>query len=87
MTGALEAAGRMTHEEAADREGEAWTGPSVIVEDDVRIGANAVILAGVRLGAGCIVAAGAVVSTDVPPGALVAGNPARLLRQGAGAGA
>ncbi len=82
MTGALEASGRMTHEEAADREGDAWAGPSVIVEDEVRIGANAVLLAGVQLGTGCVVAAGAVVSTDVPPGALAAGNPARLLRQG-----
>ena len=51
------------------------------MEDDVRIGANAVILAGVRLGKGCVVAAGAVVSNDVPPGALVAGNPGRLLKR------
>jgi acetyltransferase-like isoleucine patch superfamily enzyme len=80
MTGALEAAGRLTHGEAADREGRYWHGPSVIVENDVRIGANAVILAGVRLGRGCVVAAGAVVSMDVPPGALAAGNPARLLK-------
>jgi acetyltransferase-like isoleucine patch superfamily enzyme len=80
MTGALEAAGRLTHEEAATREGQYWQGVSVIVEDDVRIGSNAVILAGVRLGRGCVVAAGAVVSNDVPPGGLVAGNPARLLR-------
>jgi acetyltransferase-like isoleucine patch superfamily enzyme len=80
MTGAQEAAGRITHDEAAAREGRYWAGPSVIVEDDVRIGANAVILAGVRLGTGCVVAAGAVVSINVPPGALVAGNPARLIK-------
>jgi acetyltransferase-like isoleucine patch superfamily enzyme len=81
MTGALEAAARLTHDEASLLEGRYWEGPSAIVENDVRIGANSVILAGVRLGKGCIVAAGSVVSTDVPPGALVAGNPARLLKR------
>ena len=81
MTGALEAAGRLTKQEASALEGRFWEGPSVIVEDDVRIGANAVILAGVRLGKGCVVAAGSVVSTDVPAGALVAGNPARILER------
>lgn len=83
MTGSLEAAGRLTHKEAAKLEGRYWEGPSVIVEEDVRIGANSAILAGVRLGKGCIVAAGSVVSNDVPPGCLVAGNPARLLKRAA----
>jgi acetyltransferase-like isoleucine patch superfamily enzyme len=82
MTGALEASGRMSREEAFATEGKYWQGVSVIVDDDVRIGVNSVILAGVRLGKGCVVAAGAVVSTDVPPGALAAGNPARLLKRG-----
>jgi acetyltransferase-like isoleucine patch superfamily enzyme len=81
MTGALEASGRMSNGEAAEREGRYWHGPSVVIEDEARIGANAVILAGVRLGRACIVAAGAVVSGDVPPGALVAGNPGRLLKR------
>jgi acetyltransferase-like isoleucine patch superfamily enzyme len=81
MTRALEAAGRLTHEEAAIREGRYWEGPSVIVDDNVRIGANSVVLAGVRLGSGCIVAAGTVVSTDVPPGTMVAGNPARIIKK------
>jgi len=80
MTGALQAAGRLTYEEAIALEGPYWQGPSVIVEDDVRIGANAVILAGVRLGKGSVVAAGTVVSKDVPSYALVAGNPARILK-------
>ena len=79
MTGALEAAGRLTREAATSLEGRYWERP-LVVEDDVRIGANAVILAGVRLGRECIVAAGAVVSNDVLPGAMVAGNPGRLLR-------
>jgi len=80
MTGALQAAGRMSQEEASALEGRYWEGPSVIVETDVRIGANAVILAGVRLGKACIIAAGAVVTRDVPPGSLVAGIPARILK-------
>jgi acetyltransferase-like isoleucine patch superfamily enzyme len=79
MTGALEAAGRMTHEEAVRLEGKAWEGPSVVVEDDVRIGAGATVLAGVRIGRGCIVAAGSLVSKDVHPFAVVAGMPARLV--------
>ncbi len=48
---------------------------------DVWIGANAVILGGVTIGDGAVVAAGAVVTKDVESGAVVAGNPARLLRK------
>jgi UDP-2-acetamido-3-amino-2,3-dideoxy-glucuronate N-acetyltransferase len=44
------------------------------------IGSGAVILAGVTIGAGALVGAGAVVTRDVSPGAVVVGNPARLLR-------
>lgn len=80
MTGALEASGKLQHTEAVAMEGSYWEGPSVIVEDEVRIGANAVILAGVRLGHGCIVASGAVVSASVPAGATAVGNPARILK-------
>ena len=53
----------------------------VVVEDDVLIGANAVIIEGVRIGAGAVVAAGAVVIEDVPPNAVVAGCPARVIKQ------
>ncbi|MBK7643651.1 MAG: acyltransferase [Planctomycetes bacterium] len=52
----------------------------VTIEDDCWIGTRATILSGVRIGRGSIVAAGAVVRHDVPPGAIVGGVPARVLR-------
>ena len=51
-----------------------------IVGNDIWIGYNAMVMPGVRIGDGAIVAAGAVVSKDVPPYGVVAGNPARLVR-------
>jgi len=53
----------------------------VVVERNVWIGANATVLPGVRLGEGSIVGAGAVVTSDVPPGTLVLGVPARVIRE------
>ena len=53
----------------------------VIVEDGVLIGANAVVIEGVRIGKGAVVAAGAVVTQDVPPDAVVAGCPARIIKR------
>ncbi|MCM3568736.1 2,3,4,5-tetrahydropyridine-2,6-dicarboxylate N-acetyltransferase [Neobacillus mesonae] len=52
----------------------------VIVEDDVVIGANAVVLEGVTIGKGAVVAAGAVVTQDVEPNTVVAGMPARKIK-------
>lgn len=53
----------------------------VTVGDGVLIGANAVVIEGVRIGAGAVVAAGAVVIEDVPENAVVAGCPARVIKQ------
>jgi acetyltransferase-like isoleucine patch superfamily enzyme len=53
----------------------------VVIEDDVWLGAGAMIMPGVRVGRGAIVAGGAVVTSDVPPMAIVGGVPARLLRE------
>ncbi len=53
----------------------------VIVEDGVLIGANAVVIEGVHVGEGAVVAAGAVVIEDVPANAVVAGCPARVIKQ------
>jgi 2,3,4,5-tetrahydropyridine-2-carboxylate N-succinyltransferase/tetrahydrodipicolinate N-acetyltransferase len=53
----------------------------VIVEDNVLVGANAVIIEGVHVGANSVVAAGAVVIEDVPENCVVAGCPARVIKQ------
>ncbi|WP_053362015.1 2,3,4,5-tetrahydropyridine-2,6-dicarboxylate N-acetyltransferase [Bacillus sp. FJAT-27251] len=53
----------------------------VIVEDEVVIGANAVVLEGVTVGKGAVVAAGAIVVDDVPPNTVVAGIPARVIKE------
>lgn len=52
----------------------------ITIGDDVWIGAGVQVLPGVNIGSGSVVAAGAVVVRDVPPGVLMAGNPARVLR-------
>jgi acetyltransferase-like isoleucine patch superfamily enzyme len=52
----------------------------VILEDDVWIGQSAIVLKGVRIGARSVVGAGAVVTRDVPPDVVVAGNPARIVK-------
>lgn len=52
----------------------------VVIEDNVVIGANAVVLEGVRVGKGSVVAAGAVVTQDVPSGVVVAGMPAKIVK-------
>lgn len=52
----------------------------VIIEDDVWIGYNATILKGVRVGEGAVIAPGAVVHRNVRPGAWIAGNPAREVK-------
>ncbi|BCB03174.1 2,3,4,5-tetrahydropyridine-2,6-dicarboxylate N-acetyltransferase [Bacillus sp. KH172YL63] len=52
----------------------------VVIEDDVVIGANAVVLEGVTVGKGAVVAAGAIVVDDVAPYTVVAGTPAKKLK-------
>ena len=52
----------------------------VVVEDGAFVGANAVVVEGVRVGRGAVVAAGSVVLADVPPGAVAAGTPARVVK-------
>ena len=56
-------------------------GRPVVIEDKVWIGINATILPGVRVGYGAIIGANSVVTKDVPPMTVVAGNPARIIKE------
>lgn len=53
----------------------------VRIGDNVLVGANAVVIEGVQVGAGSVVAAGAIVTQDVPENVVVAGVPARIIKQ------
>lgn len=52
----------------------------ILIGNDVFIGANVIVLDGVIIGDGAIIGAGTIVSKNVPPYAIVAGNPMRILR-------
>ena len=66
-------------EKRIDEQGVSTT--PVIIEDDIWIGANATILPGVSIGQHSVIAAGSVVTKDVPPHSLVAGVPAKVIKQ------
>ena len=57
-----------------------WSCESTVVKRGASIGSGAVLLCGVTVGENAIVGAGSVVTRDVPAGAVVAGNPARILK-------
>jgi acetyltransferase-like isoleucine patch superfamily enzyme len=57
------------------------TAQGIVIEDNAWIGSSAIILDGVRVGKGAVVAAGAVVSKDVPPHTVVAGVPAKVIKE------
>lgn len=58
-----------------------WVCTPTVIKKRASIGSNATILCGVTVGEGALVGAGSVVTHDVPPGATVAGNPARPIRE------
>ncbi|AEQ97957.1 CatB-related O-acetyltransferase [Xanthomonas oryzae pv. oryzicola] len=64
----------------AGQDGHPHTKGPTVIGNDVWIGHGAIVLSGVTVGDGVCVGAGAVVSKDVPPYAIVAGNPARVVR-------
>lgn len=64
----------------AGEKAEALSKGDIIVKDDVWIGANSTILSGVTINQGAVVAAGSVVTKDVPPYAIVGGNPAKVIK-------
>ncbi|MEI7982671.1 MAG: acyltransferase [Bacteroidota bacterium] len=53
----------------------------IVIEDESWIGSNSVVLPGVTIGKHCVVAAGSIVTKDVPPYSIAAGNPARIMKQ------
>ena len=53
---------------------------NIIISDEAWLGFGVIVLSGVRIGNGAAVGAGSVVITDVPDGAIVAGNPARIIK-------
>lgn len=53
----------------------------VIIGDNVFVGVNAVIMRNVTVGSNSVIGAGAIVTKDVPPGVLVAGNPAKVIKE------
>ncbi len=53
----------------------------VVIEDDVFVGMQSIILKGVTIGSGSVVGAGSVVTRNVPPGVVVAGNPAQVIKK------
>ena len=68
-------------ESARDIKGHPKTKGDVIIGSDVWLGAEAVILSGVTIGDGAVVGARSVVTNDIPPYAIVAGNPARMVKK------
>jgi acetyltransferase-like isoleucine patch superfamily enzyme len=59
---------------------EAASKGNIIVSDDVWIGHGAIICSGITIGQGAIIAAGSIVTKDVEPYAIVAGNPAKVIK-------
>ena len=54
--------------------------PQIIIGSDVWIGGDVIIMSGVRIGNGAVIGAGTVIAKDVPPYAVVVGNPARIIK-------
>ncbi len=72
---------RATTEEGELQTEADWECVPTVVKQGASIGSNATILCGVTIGERAIIGAGSVVTHDVPPGVVVAGNPARILHQ------
>ncbi len=53
----------------------------IVIEDDVFIGMNCLILKGVTIGKGTVIGAGSVVSKNLPPFSIAAGNPAKVIKK------
>lgn len=71
-----------TNDKHPDLRKKHWEVVPTVVKDGVRIGANATLVCGITIGENALIGAGAVVTKDVPPNSVVAGNPARILKGG-----
>lgn len=71
---------RAANEDGSLQTEEDWACVPTTIEESASIGSNATILCGITVGHHAIVGAGAVVTKDVPPYSVVAGNPARIIR-------
>jgi UDP-2-acetamido-3-amino-2,3-dideoxy-glucuronate N-acetyltransferase len=72
---------RATTAEGLPQGPEDWTMLETVIERRASLGSGCIVLGGVRVGSGALVGAGAVVTHDVPPGATVAGVPARVRKR------
>lgn len=71
---------RATNEDGSIQTEEDWVCEKTYVEEGASIGSSATILCGIQIGQRAIVGAGSVVTKDVPEDAVVAGNPARVIK-------
>lgn len=72
---------RAINEDGSGKKTDDWTLEKTLVKTGASIGSNATILPGITIGEWAIVGAGAVVTKDVPPRTIVAGNPAKVIRE------
>ncbi len=72
---------RATNQDGSLQTDADWKYETTLVKRGASIGSNATLLCGITVGEGAVIGAGAVVTKDVPPGTVVAGNPAKVLRQ------
>lgn len=75
---------RATRADGSLQTEEDWSVVPTLVESGASIGSSVSILCGVTIGAGAMVGAGSVVTKDIPPGEIWAGNPARFVRKAEG---
>lgn len=71
---------RATNDDGRPQSESDWTCVPTVIQRGASIGSNATLLCGITIGERAVVGAGAVVTRNVPPGAVVAGNPARIIR-------